>query len=85
MSIGRDDAIRLEEDITYNKVNKCEEYPCFYCDTIIKQKREIEVHKRSCHEIVTAPGDSYICDKCGENCRNEDEFNKHKTLNHACF
>ena len=80
MSIGTDDAIRMEEE---RKANQFEEYPCFYCDTIIKHKEEIKVHKRSCREIVIAPGDSYICDKCSENCKNEEEFNKHKTLNHA--
>ena len=71
MSIGTDD-IKLEKNQSY----KFEEYLCFYCDTIIR-------HKRSCRETVIALVDSYTCDKCGENCMNEDAFNEHKTWYHA--
>ena len=73
------DDIKIEKDQSY----KFEEYSCFYCDTFIQHEEELDVHKRSCHETVIALVDSFICDKCGKNCMNEDAFNEHKTWYHA--
>jgi hypothetical protein len=78
-SIGTHDDIEMIEDTD----KKFKEYPCFYCNTMIKHREEIETHKVSCHEASLISVCPYNCDKCGERCKNEDEFNKHKTLNHA--
>ena len=65
VSIATHDDIETKEDSN----NKFKEYPCFYCDTSIKHKEEIEIHKRSFHEAALASSVCpYICDKCGERC-----------------
>ena len=68
-TVSHDD-FESEEAIPCMIAKEFEEYPCFYCDEIFKEEKDIQIHNLSCHEAALSSVCDYVCDKCSAKCPN---------------
>ena len=58
---------------------KFEEFLCFYCEILITAREDLELHRSECQLI---PLTDFPCTKCGAQCLNETELEKHISSYH---
>ena len=63
-----------------------EEYPCYYCDTIIYSTSDLEQHVHTCHGGIRIVEEyEFPCDLCDTNCGSKEELEQHITAYHYTF
>ena len=56
--------VDVKKEVTF------EEFLCFYCEILIKDRVVLEMHRSECFKI---PSTDYPCDKCGLQCSSEEQ------------
>ena len=57
-----------------------EEFLCFYCEILIRNREDLEMHRSWCDPI---PLTDFPCDKCGVQCLSEEQLEIHKNSYHT--
>ena len=71
--------IQAQDD---NVETEFSEYLCFYCERKIGSNKELQVHRRKCHETQQILSD-HPCDHCGAQCKDIGDLGRHRTTYHG--